>query len=394
MSSGESSEVSIHRRHGSPSCTRRQLEIERLPVRVHDQVQARPSRRISAPNARLCECGAPVGLQSASRRARPLLACRSMLGQADALLLVRLVAQQPPRDQQAHEAMDVGMLLQQRPVEPVGLVVVAVGVVVAALRAAHLVAHQDHRHAEREQRHGEEVLHLAVAQPLDRGIVGRPLDAAVPAAIVVGAVAVVLAVGLVVLRVVGDEIVQREAVVAGDEVDAGFGLAPLVAVDLGAAQQPVGQPRATVPSSPRKKLAHVVAEPAVPLLPGVADEAADLIEAGGVPRLGDELRAGERRIRFDVPQDRRVGHRMARRIARQDRREVEAEAVHVHLLDPVAQAVDDHAADDRMVGVERVAAAGVVGIPRPVALEDVVGRVVEPAEARASGRVDRLRPCG
>ena len=40
------------------------------------------------------------------------------------------------------------------------------------------------------------------------------LDAAVPAQVVVGAVAVALAVGLVVLAVVRDEVVEREAVVA------------------------------------------------------------------------------------------------------------------------------------------------------------------------------------
>ena len=54
---------------------------------------------------------------------------------------------------------------------------------------------------------------------LTAGIVGRALDAAVPAAVVVGAVAVVLEVGLVVLLVVRDEVVEREAVVGGDEVD-------------------------------------------------------------------------------------------------------------------------------------------------------------------------------
>ena len=38
------------------------------------------------------------------------------------------------------------------------------------------------------------------------------------------AIAVVLAVGLVVLVVVADEVLQGEAVVAGDEIDAGIGL--------------------------------------------------------------------------------------------------------------------------------------------------------------------------
>ena len=127
------------------------------------------------------------------------------------------------------------------PVEPADLVVLAIGVVVAALRAPDLVAHQQHRRPEREQGQGQEVLDLAVAQRLDGGIVGRPFDAAIPAEVVVGAVAVVFAVCFVVLAVVRDQIVEREAVVAGDEVDALLGFALLVRVDVGAAGQPVGQ---------------------------------------------------------------------------------------------------------------------------------------------------------
>ena len=47
-----------------------------------------------------------------------------------------------------------------------------------------------------------------------------PFDAVVAAVVVVVAVAVALAVGLVVLPVVAHQVVEREAVVRGDEVDA------------------------------------------------------------------------------------------------------------------------------------------------------------------------------
>ena len=183
--------------------------------------------------------------------------------EAHALTLVLHVPQRSPRGQQAHEAVDVGVLLQERPVEPGGRVVVAVGVVVALLRAPDLVPHQDHGHAQRHQRESQVILHLAVAQPLDLGVLGRAFDAAVPAPVVVGAVAVVLAVRLVVLVVVGDEVVEREAVVAGHEVDALLGLALLVAVDLGAPDQPVrhaphrpGAPRKKSRTSSRKRPFH------------------------------------------------------------------------------------------------------------------------------------------
>src|SRR5207237_7281981 len=94
-------------------------------------------------------------------------------------------------------------------------------VVVAALATAEFVARQYHRRALRKQQRAQHVALLPLAQRADRGIVGRPLDAVVPRTVVGIAVLVVLAVRLVVLVVIGDGIVQREAVMRGDEVDAG-----------------------------------------------------------------------------------------------------------------------------------------------------------------------------
>src|SRR5262249_45932326 len=159
-------------------------------------------------------------------------------------------------------------------------------VVVPPLCAAHLVAHEEHWRPERNQYGGEEVLHLAVAQPLDGGIVGGALDAAVPAAVVVRAIAVLLSVCFVLLAILRDEVIQGEAVVAGDEVHALLGFALLVAIDVRAAEQPVRHvaDRAGIALS---EAANIVPEAAVPLLPPVADEGAYLVEAGGIPGLGD-----------------------------------------------------------------------------------------------------------
>ena len=54
----------------------------------------------------------------------------------------------------------------------------------------------------------------------------------------------------------------------------------------------------------------------------------------------------------------------------------------MHLLDPVAKTVHDHAADDRMIGVERVPGAAEIGIPGAVRFEDVVGAVVHSAKTQ------------
>ena len=276
--------------------------------------------------------------------------------------------------------MHIGVLVEQGPIEPTGLVVLAVGVVVAALRAADLVAHQDHRHAQREQGDRQEVLHPAVAESFDGGVGSRAFDATIPAPVVVGAVAISLAVGLVVLLVVGNQVVQGEAVMAGDEVNALLGLALLMAVNLGAADQPVGEaPERALRAA--QEIPRVVAEPSVPLLPTVAHKVAHLVKAGSIPGLGDELGARQQGVRLDVPDHRRTGHHVARGVTREDRGEIEAEAVHMHLGDPVAEAVQNEAADDGMVGIEGVAGAAVVGVAGAVGVEDVVGVVLQAAEA-------------
>ena len=112
------------------------------------------------------------------------------------------------------------MPLGERPVDPARLVVLAVRVVVAPLGAAELVPAEEHRHASGDGEGQQEVLDLPPAHRLDGRVVGFAFDAVVRAEVLVGAVPIVLAVGLVVFPRVADQIVQREAVVAGDEVDA------------------------------------------------------------------------------------------------------------------------------------------------------------------------------
>ena len=111
-----------------------------------------------------------------------------------------------------------------------------------------------------------------------------PFDAAVPAQVVVDAVAVALAVRLVVLVVVGDEVVEREAVVRGDEVDAVRRAAAAALVDVRAAGDARGDRRRSRPRSPRTKRRTSSRKRAVPLRPARARELADVVEAARVPR--------------------------------------------------------------------------------------------------------------
>ena len=78
------------------------------------------------------------------------------------------------------------------------------------------------------------------------------------------------------------------------------------------------------------------------------------------------------------------------RPAREAGREVEAKAVHVHLLHPVAQRVHHQAQRLRKIQIHGVAAAGVIDVVGAVVLQAVVGRVVDPAEAQRGARFAAL----
>ena len=77
--------------------------------------------------------------------------------------------------------------------------------------------------------------------------------------------------------------------------------------------------------------------------------------------------------------------------SRKNRRQIETESVDVHFLNPIPQAVDDQPPNDRLIGVERVAATGVVGVSRSAVFQNVIRRIVDAAEAKSSGRLIAFR---
>src|SRR5262249_43654709 len=157
------------------------------------------------------------------------------------------------------------------------LVVLAIRIVVAALGAAELVAGHDHRRALRQEQSRQEIAPLATAQRVDALVVGGALDAEAHRVLVIAAVAVGLAVGLVVLVLVRNEMVEREPVVGGDEVDAGGRAAAARLVEVAAAGEAIadfaGFAAVAAPQS-----AHGVAVATVPLGPANR-EIADLVTA-------------------------------------------------------------------------------------------------------------------
>ena len=159
----------------------------------------------------------------------------------------------------------------------------------------------------------------------------------------------------------------------GDEVDARPGLAAAMREEIGRSAKARRERLGGRLRAP--EIAHRIAELVVPLGPA-GREGADLVAAGAaIPRLGDQLHALQLGI---------LHHRLheavvrveAAGLAREDGAEVEAEAVDVHLLDPVAQAVRDHLDDARMRKVEGVAGAGVVDVVALLVRDQAVVRAV------------------
>src|SRR5208283_455964 len=181
-------------------------------------------------------------------------------------------------DHATSEAENFPVLFEAAPVMPARFVVLAVGVIVAALRAAKFVAAEQHRHAARDQQGQKEVLDLAFPQGLDPGISRLAFRAEVLAEVGVGPVMVVFSVCFIVLAAIAHQVVQSEAVVAGDEIDAALGAFARLGVDVGTAAGAAGkQTKHPIIAAPEPS--DVVTLLTVPLCPAAFGEAPDLIRS-------------------------------------------------------------------------------------------------------------------
>ena len=138
------------------------------------------------------------------------------------------------------------------------------------------------------------------------------------------------------------------------------------------------------------EVADGVAVGAVPLGP-LRREVADLVAArADVPRLGDQLHLADDRVLLHELEERRQPVDVVE-LAGQRRGEVEAEAVDVHLGDPVAQRVHDQLQRVGVPHVEGVPGAGVVHVVLRLVLDQpVVRRVVDALEAQRRAEVVAL----
>ena len=270
------------------------------------------------------------------------------------------------------------VVFQPGPVQPGNLVVLTVGVVVAELGVGKFVPRQEHGSAPAAQQHGEGVFYQPVPKGQHLRIRGVSLHAAVPAVVVVGPVGVAPAVGLVVLDVVGVQVVQGKAVVAGEEVHRG--VLPLGGgIQVGGAGDALDR-RPGQTSVSLQEAAQVVPVLAVPFCPPVpGGKGPHLIQSAGVPGLGNELHPAQDGIEGQTLQQGRFGQGSAVGVPAQNGGKVKPEPVHPVLHHPVPQTVQNELTHHRMVAVEGVAHAGEV-IILAVGGEHIVDVVVQPLE--------------
>ncbi len=246
------------------------------------------------------------------------------------------------------------------------------------------------RHALRQHQAGELVAAQLPAQRDDLRVVGRSFDAAIGAVVVVGAVTVLLAVRLVVLLAVAHEVGEGETVVHGRVIDAGARAAAVVMEKVLRGRHAAGDVADEVAGA-RPVAAQRAAVAIVPLRPG-GRKMSDLVAARAeIPWLGDQLDAGKDRILPERREERRVRGETLRSTAERGGK-IEAEAVDVARLDPVAQRVHGQLQHARMRKVERVARAGDVVIEaRLVGLQAIVGGVVDAAQAQRGAEMVAFR---
>src|SRR3954453_23299185 len=138
----------------------------------------------------------------------------------------------------------------------------------------------------------------------------------------------------------------------GDKVDAGPGLAAAPVEQIGRAGESGRQirhlARIALPVA-----SYRIAEAVVPLGPA-RREMPDLIAARpDIPGLGDQLDPGQHRV-LAAAVEKTAALVETVRLARKDRRQIEAEPVIPHFLHPIAQAVGHHLQYTRMAEIERV----------------------------------------
>src|SRR5271167_1379114 len=208
----------------------------------------------------------------------------------------------PERNHAFKETEYVLIHLELAPIQPANFVVLVIRVVVSELCVQELVTSSEHRDAVREHEEAQEVFSLfpAKCQSLRwRALVS--FVSAVPTVIRVHTVLIVMTVFPVVFLIVGNQVVESEAVVAIDVV---HGLECMIGM-LGAVRKQVIAAIDTthkVRDHPRvapHKTTDIVAITRVPLQPGRARKSTSQLVTTHVPRFCDQSQSTQLRVGGD-----------------------------------------------------------------------------------------------
>src|ERR1700722_9805874 len=180
-----------------------------------------------------------------------------------------------------------------------------------------------------------------------------------------------LAIFVIVLLLVADQVVQCEAVMTSDKVDAARGSLARGQVQIRASTNSACE-RCSHARVATPEAAHIVTETAVPFRPPIGGEISHLISAASVPCFRDDLYITKNGILGNAFEKWSDAQNVAMLIPAEDGSEVEPKPVDVHMHDPVAKNTRHELSYHGVVGVQRIAHAGkVFVVPALVLLQHI-----------------------
>ena len=152
---------------------------------------------------------------------------------------------------------------------------------------------------------GCEILDLAFAKIIDPLIVGFALSATIPADVVVNSVVVSFTVGPVVFFVVRRQVIQSEAIMSSNEVDAVRWFVVTTLIQIGTACD--SSCDFTNDSwLPLDEIPDAISVFSIPLGPTSSRKGAALLQASSIPSLIDNFGLTEQIVEFYSPDDWRM----------------------------------------------------------------------------------------
>src|SRR2546429_829316 len=141
------------------------------------------------------------------------------------------------------------------------------------------------------------------------------------------------------LIVVGDQVIEREAIMRGDEINTINRQFTCGLIDVCTTGDDIGYPaHETFPFDVTTitfhKAAHDIPVMPVPLAPAIAREETHFVESGCVPCLSNHFGIDERVGQFNLPDHGWVDHRCTIFVSAENDSFIEAESIDMHLVHP------------------------------------------------------------